>query len=445
MQRKGEKIVIDWRHKMLRKIIYLIGLTIRNRRILSRYEFLKNSENWSLSQLKDYQFAMGKKLIMRAYEKSQFYRSKYQSAGFYPQELRNLQDLSNVPIVTKEEILANRDTIQIMDCPEGFFSSETSGSSGTPLLFYKNKDWDAWVNASVFRGYSWYRVKPWERNGYFWGYNTSSKQRIKIRFLDFLQNRFRIFTYDTIGLDNFLNELTSADYLEGYSSAIYQVAKRANDKKDGARYTLKMIKGTSEKIFDNYQHEVEKAFGKKMVSEYGAAEAGIIAFECPRGSLHINMETVILEEIEGMAVVTNLVSDSFPIIRYAIGDAIRLDPGKKCNCGIQHEVILDVLGRVGQVIYGREKQYPSLTLYYVFKNLALSKGIMLNYQAYQRKKGEMDLRIEQSADETALGLLAGEIKKYFGTDLNIKIFPNCTLREPGRKMRDFISEIVVEQ
>jgi phenylacetate-CoA ligase len=245
-------------------------------------------------------------------------------------------------------------------------------------------------------------------------------------------------------LDNFLDKLESADYLEGYSSAIFEVAKRVNDRNISSRYRLKMIKGTSEKIFDSYQVEVKKAFGKKMVSEYGAAEAGIIAFECPRGAAHINMETVILEEIEGMAVVTNLVSDSFPIIRYALGDAIQLRSLGKCDCGMQHEVVFDVLGRVGQVIYGHAEKYPSLTLYYVFKNLALTKRIVLSYQGYQNKKGEMDLRIEGSIDKTAMELLGDEIKKYFGSDLNVRILPNSELREPGRKMRDFISEVADE-
>lgn len=430
--------------KMIRKWIYLTGLTIRNRRVLPRYKFLKNSEKWSLRQLKDYQFVMAKKLIKMAYEKSQFYKEKYDSAGFHPKQLRNLEDLSFVPIVTKEEVLANRDKIQILDCPEGFFVAETSGSSGRPLLFHKNKDWDAWVNASVFRGYSWYDVKPWERNGYFWGYNSATKHRIRISFYDFLQNRFRAFTYDKNELDNFLDKLENADYLEGYSSAIYQVAKRVNEKNDGARYKLKMIKGTSEKIFDSYQAEVQKAFGKNMVSEYGAAEAGIIAFECPQGAVHINMETVILEEIEGMAVVTNLVSDSFPIIRYTLGDAIQLGSSGKCDCGMQHEVVFDVLGRVGQVIYGHADKYPSLTLYYVFKNLVLTRKIVLSYQGYQKKRGEMDLRIDGEVDRTSLKYLKNEIHKYFGSDLNVRILSNSKLREPGRKMRDFISEVADE-
>jgi phenylacetate-CoA ligase len=57
-----------------------------------------------------------------------------------------------------------------------------------------------------------------------------------------------------------------------------------------------MVMGASEKIYEGYQKEVVRAFGRKMVNEYGAAEAGMIAFECPEGKMHINMETNIVEK-----------------------------------------------------------------------------------------------------------------------------------------------------
>ena len=95
---------------------------------------------------------------------------------------------------------------------------------------------------------------------------------------------------------------------------------------------IKMIKGTSEKYSINYQEEVKKAFGTKIVSEYGATESGVIAFECPEGNMHINMEGVLVEEIENEIVVTNLQMTSFPLIRYKLGDYIQLAPeSKQCK------------------------------------------------------------------------------------------------------------------
>ena len=84
--------------------------------------------------------------------------------------------------------------------------------------------------------------------------------------------------------------------MHGYSSVIYEVAQIALElgytPKDFPQ--LKLVKGTSEKIYDYYHDPVREAFGHKIVSEYGAAETGIIAFECPHGKMHVNEEGVII-------------------------------------------------------------------------------------------------------------------------------------------------------
>ena len=117
-----------------------------------------------------------------------------------------------------------------------------------------------------------------------------------------------MFSYSENEIRKFTSKLKEATFISGYSSMIYEVAKLANKMGLSGSFNLKMVKGTSEKIYDSYQEEVQKAFGQKMISEYGATEAGIIAFECPEGYMHINMENVILEEVDGEAVVTNTLS-----------------------------------------------------------------------------------------------------------------------------------------
>jgi len=293
----------------------------------------------------------------------------------------------------------------------------------------------------VYRGYSWYGVEPWERNGYLWGYNIALKRRLKIRFLDALQNRFRLFSYKDDEIDAFLNKLRDAAFLSGYSSMIYEIAKRINDRGLNREFNLKMAKGTSEKIFDTYQTEVKKAFQRKMISEYGAAEAGIIAFECPMGNMHMNMETVIAEEEDHEIVVTNLVSKSFPIIRYKLGDYVELDRDARCPCGMAHHMVKEVTGRVGKVIYGKKEKYPSLTLYYVFKNLAMEHQLVLNYKATQSVKGLLQVDIENELKIGEKDLLIQEFKKYFKDDISLDIDDQADFRTFSYKKVDFVSKI----
>lgn len=422
--------------------IYKIGMKKRNPSLMDYYKFLKQSERWSLAELQDYQLKKCKEFLQFAYIHSDFYRQEFDRVGFRPDLMTSLVDMKRIPVIDKNVLLNENEHIHTDYKFRKLFFSETSGTSGQVLKFYRNEEWDSHNRAAMFRGYSWYGVSPWEKNGYFWGYNIDKSKRLKTKLLDLLQHRFRLFSYEDEEIRRFTEKLKNASYLNGYSSMIYEVAKMVNTLGFGGQFHLKMIKGTSEKIYDRYQEEVQQAFGSKIISEYGAAESGLIAFECPEcGNMHINMENVIVEECEGEIIVTNLLSRSFPIIRYKLGDSIKLAPPNfQCPCGRKHPVLTDVLGRVGKKIIGKEKVYPSLTFYYVFKNLALESGVNVNYQALQKEKGKICLKIEQSSLEHP-ELLSKELEKYFKDDIDFEILYGQTLHSKDKKMKDFITEI----
>ncbi|UFS69137.1 hypothetical protein LPW11_14685 [Geomonas sp. RF6] len=423
----------------IHKYLYLAGVWLRNRKIFDCYRSLKESEKYDLKTLQEMQLARLQDLLVHAYGRSRFYKNKFDSCGFHPSHIRSLQDVEKIPCSTKEEVLANCAAIQIMDCGERLFYSETSGSTGRPLVFYRNQEWDAWHNASVFRGYSWHQVEPWERSGYLWGYNIAPAKRLKMRLLDSLQNRFRLFSYKDEDVEEFSRKLRHARFLEGYSSMVYEVAKKVNaNARHG--YNLQMVKGTSEKILEVYQREAQRAFGRRLVSEYGSAEGGIIAFECPGRNMHINMETSLVEVIEEEIVVTNLVSRSFPIIRYKLGDYVRVDRETKCSCGMAHQIITEVTGRVGALIHGKKHTYPSLTLYYVFKNLA-GRNLVYNYQVVQDTKGKVVAYLEKKLEPAETSLIQGEFRKYFSDDLEVVIQDDCQRSDFSGKRKDFISTV----
>ncbi|ADW16537.1 hypothetical protein Despr_0355 [Desulfobulbus propionicus DSM 2032] len=426
----------------INKYLYLFGMYVYNPLINQKFKFLLNSQYWNEERILDWQINSCKKLLIHAYENSPFYKKFFKDVSFQPQNFRSLEDLKFIPTTSKSLILENSTYIQNFVPKEKHFYSETSGSSGTPLIFYRNATWDAWHRASVLRGYHWYGINPWERNGYLWGYNFSFKKRLKVRLLDALQNRFRLFSYNDQEIFVFIKKLESAKFLGGYSSMIYEIAKQLNGMSNSRRFSLKMIKGTSEKIFDYYQQEVERAFGQRIISEYGSAEAGIIAFECPSGTQHLNMETAIVEVVDNEIVVTNLVSYSFPIIRYKLGDFVQLSSSTKCSCGVMHGAINEVFGRVGRVIYGKTQRYPSLTLYYVFKNLAMERNLVFNYQARQNVKGAMEILIEQHVDREQHRILISEFEKYFSSDIELKIIDDVSLKSTEGKRLDFISSII---
>lgn len=430
-------------HSLLYKSLYTLGAKYRNPSLQKHFKFLKETESWTLGELKAYQFQACKDFLIFSSEHSPYYKRVFRKSKFNPKGMTSFDDIKQIPILSKEDLLRDNDEIHSRYSFDRQFFSETSGSSGQVLTFQKNEKWDSVNKAAMLRGYSWYDVNPWEFNLLFWGYNISPSKRQKVRFLDSLQNRFRLFDYTDQNLESLVKRLPDTRYIHGYSSMIYQMARIVNEKGiEVDTPKLKMVKGTSEKIYPHYQPEVQKAFGKNIASEYGSAETGIIAFECPEGNMHVHMEGVYLEDDNGEIIVTNFVSHSFPVIRYKLGDFVKFAPrNKKCACGMNHPIIEEVEGRVGKNIFGQKEIYPSLTLYYVFKNLFFEKNIKLNYQCVQDEKGKMDVLIEKKMNPTERKALDMELEKYFKQDLILVVKDNQNIHPRDGKLRDFISNL----
>ncbi|WP_298516059.1 phenylacetate--CoA ligase family protein [uncultured Kordia sp.] len=423
---------------MLHKLIFQLGERLRNPSIRKWLTFLKQSENWSINELEAYQLQQLKELVAFAKEHSDYYKEKF--AAIDVASFSSLTDIEQLPLLSKQDVLQHTETIHTKHNFEKVFTATTSGSSGDPLVYQREESADSFNRASIFRGYSWHKVQPWERNGYFWGFDFSTVKRFKIKLLDALQNRFRVFDYKEKAFKKFVKKLQRARYIHGYSSMIYQSAKLINDKNLPKPKHIKMVKGTSEKIYDSYKEEIEKAFGVPIISEYGAAETGIIAFECTEGAMHINMEGVIVEEIDHQIVVTNLQMKTFPIIRYQLGDYIDLaSKQKKCTCGKAHYILEEVTGRIGENVYGKKEIYPSLYFYYIFKNLATKHNIKLTYQIIQKEKGILIFNLEEHLTNTNEKKLRQEIHSYFANDITYTICPNVTKKAGKQKTKSFIS------
>lgn len=426
---------------MMHKLLFKFGVRLRNPSLYDYLSFLEESDGWSHKKLIDYQINKCKNFLEFAYENSPYYKLYFDENNFNPSAFEDLEQLKLLPPISKETLIKYNKQIQSNYPFKKIFISNTSGTTGEVLEFYKNEEWDSHNRAAIFRGYTWFKIKPWDKNAYLWGYNINPKEAFKIKILDWLQNRFRLFSYTDNEIGKFARKLKGTKYLHGYSSMIYEVAKLVNKSGYSNDYDLKMIKGTAEKVYESYQEEVKKAFGVKIINEYGATESGIIAFECPEGNMHIVMENVIVEEEKGEILVTNLLSKSFPIIRYKLGDIIELAPDDfTCDCGRAHPVILNVLGRLGVKIIGKTKEYPGRMIYSVIKNLATDYKVYLNYQAIQNIPGFVEINIEQNDSGSRL-ILEKELDKYFKSDVKFKINFGKPLHQMDGKLEDFVTTI----
>jgi phenylacetate-CoA ligase len=107
--------------------------------------------------------------------------------------------------------------------------------------------------------------------------------------------------------------------------------------------SLRVVMGVGDVMTDECRTEIERGFGAPVRDFYGAAEAGLIAYECPAGmrTYHVNADNLFVEILRdgrrataGEVVVTPLAYEAMPLIRYRLGDAATWADGCPCGSGL---------------------------------------------------------------------------------------------------------------
>lgn len=99
------------------------------------------------------------------------------------------------------------------------------------------------------------------------------------------------------------------------------------------------------------RRRIQTTLGAEVFSYYGSSETSALGIECPaHAGIHLfgsrtlfELETDPAASDHGELIVTTLVQRALPLLRYRLGDLVRLRPGS-CACGLK-EPRIDVLGR----------------------------------------------------------------------------------------------------
>lgn len=146
--------------------------------------------------------------------------------------------------------------------------------------------------------------------------------------------------------------------LSTYPTAATVLAEARNE--GNVRLALQEVWTGGEILGDAQRARIVTALACPLRHSYGASEFLPIAAECRHDALHVNADWVILEPVDarGRAVppgtlshdtlLTNLANRVQPLIRYALGDRVRLLPGR-CACGSALPVI-EVEGRCDDLL-----------------------------------------------------------------------------------------------
>lgn len=340
------------------------------------------------------------------------------------------------------------------------YVNKTSGSSGHPFVFAKDKFCHALTWAEILDRFGWYGLDFHQSlQARFYGIPLDTTGYQKERMKDRLSSRYRfpIFDLSDKRLAQFLSvfEKKKFDYINGYTSSIVLFAKYLQ--KQGLLLTdicpsLKYCVVTSEMLYESDKQLMEAVFGVPVINEFGASELDLIAFTHPNGAFQINSETLFIEILDqqnqpvphgqpGRIIITSLYNKAHPMIRYDLGDTGVL----ATTSTFKTPVLETLIGRTNDIAQlPSGKTVPGLTFYYVTKSVIEDDGNVKEFVIEQSALDTFEIRYVAARElaEEEITTMRQALTDYLEPSLQLNFHQVAVLDRSSRgKLKQFISSL----
>ena len=245
--------------------------------------------------------------------------------------IESWEDLGSTRLTSKSDLVGF-----VPHHPELASPYQTSGSSGGPFAFHRDRTLVP-IDFAIFeRGWRWV------------GRTDQLVLRLvsgepKWPYYDRLFN-IRPMNYRTVDESYVAWVVKHQPFLiHGVAGAIRDLVERVR-----AANGEVTLKGTKLYLMseDTRRHrEALAPFVSGVFMGYGTAECRTAASQCIYATLHVNMETSIVESVDHEIVLTNLFNKVMPFVRYRTGDAGEVVPNYRCPCGVTSDVIEGIEGK----------------------------------------------------------------------------------------------------
>lgn len=238
-------------------------------------------------------------------------------------------------------------------------------------------------------------------------------------------------------------------YIDSYPSSIYAIARYIVERKVVHSVRPSAIVTSSEVLTFQQRQIIQEAFNCPVIDQYGSAEMVVFAQQCSFGSYHVHPLYGVTEIVDehgatcksgqiGDLVVTGLINDAMPLLRYRIGDsaAFRELP---CPCGSCFPALEGILGRNDDYIVTPEGNHVG-RLDPLFKGL---RGI-IEAQVIQESIEELEVLVVpgDGFGDTARQKLVSSIRDRVGAgiEINVRLVESIP-RGANGKFRTVISRV----
>lgn len=381
--------------------------------------------------------------------------------SFYRTLVGQPDEWSKIPVMTKKDLQRPlQERLSDGFTVKNTYVNKTSGSSGDPFVFAKDKFCHALTWALIQDRFGWYGLDlNTSKQARFYGIPLDMKGYYKERIKDLLskRQRFSVFDLSDAALEKHLKSFKSAkfDYINGYTSSIVQFAKFLRDRDIvliDICPTLKACVVTSEMLFEEDKSLLEEQFNIPIINEYGASELDLIAFQNPKGEWQINSETLYVEILddegqivpygkEGRVVITSLYNKAHPFIRYDLGDIGVLSE----DSTLIKPLLKKLIGRTNDiVVLPSGKKAAGLTFYYITKSIIENDGSVKEFVIEQHSTSRFKIIYvgDQELTDHKKDIIKKEMEIYLEGGLDIIFERQGSLtRSKSGKLKQFSSLI----
>jgi phenylacetate-CoA ligase len=377
-------------------------------------------------------------LAMHAYANCRYYREVFDQARVRPQDVQDAAALAALPVLTKD-ILRSRPAQDLLARnypPAARHRAATGGSTGSPLVFYRDDRCIdmRWAAAIAFDRWCGWDIG--EKVGVIWGAQQDYQwhRTLKARARNLVMDRI-------LPLDS--SAMTPARVREyiarlrrfrprmilGYPNPLYLVAREMLDMGIGDLRPRGVV-ATAEPLAPEQRAVIEKAFSCRVFDRYTSRESGIIATQCAAGEgMHISAGSVILELVRGdrpaaageagVVLVTDLLNYAMPLLRYQIGDVAEM-LSEPCACGRALPRLRNVGGRTTDFLVASDGSLVSGIAMWAMLREAEFPG---QAQFVQERHGEVVARISgrEHVRPADMERLEKGVRRYLGERIRLEI------------------------
>jgi phenylacetate-CoA ligase len=320
-----------------------------------------------------------KAVLRHAARNVPYYGTLMRKIGLEPDSIRTAEDMRRIPPLSREDLLNNR--LDLVDeryrksaiaadkagrppgAPSAFAGfrrrhivrNTSSGSTGSPTVFYENGTVSSASWANELRLRRWFNLGP--------GASEARFARVTPEFRKGdTGNRLRRFFWNQLALPGI--NLTDTEYafiadqlrrykpkvFWGFTAAIAGLASFLKNTPEAANgIEPRLIITWAAPLYDHEKAIISEVFRCPVSNIYGMRETGHIGAYCPHGSLHVFQNSHFLEvDDTGEILITFLRPAAMPFIRYRTGDIGELGD-EQCACGRTLQVIKKLHGRTGEI------------------------------------------------------------------------------------------------